>query len=462
MSQPQTQFDSWRIVVAKSDGSEILVLAQDGLFALPEVLLSRHQRLAWQINQQMQRDWHVAALSIASLPLTANGNGATTRYHVAETLPSETSLPKGLQWENVTALSKAQFRCLEDFESVASFLEQVSDSPTRHGPFGSLGWFESLATWVREVSETHGLTWDGSFEQLHAAPSFSLIRFVTSPYALWFKAVGEPNTREFQITQALAALLPDFVPRVVAVRPECNGWLAKEAPGATLDTVHDDTAWLQAASALAELQIASISHVEKLEAAGARPLHSLVSEASREKFASAATKLFSASRQRVRDPIADHFGEIALHARRVFERVSDLNIPNTLGHLDMNAGNVLVSGEKSTYLDWAEACVGFPFLTFEYLLQGFRRVFGRQSHHEPAVVKSYLSSWENRLPASAVEEAWEHSSFLALFAYTARCIAVSDTDLVDAPHLAKYVRSLLRRLNVDYRNSRIRADEVLR
>jgi hypothetical protein len=461
MSQPQSQFDNWRIVVATSDGAEILVLKQDGLCSLPEVMLDRRQRLAWQINQQMQRDWQLPVLSIAPIQPVSNEHEAVARYHLVEVNPREASLPEGLRPVRITALARDQFRCAEDFDIVASVLAKDCDSESRCSSFGKLGWFESLSAWVREVTESHGLTWDGTFEQLHAAPRFSLIRFVTSPCALWFKAVGEPNTREFQITQALAALLPDFVPRIVAVRSECNGWLAKEAAGATLDTVHDDGFWISAADSLAKLQIASISHVDKLEAAGARPLHSLVSDASRGKFASAATKLFSTSRQRFRDPIADHFEEIALRARRVFERVIELNVPNTLGHLDMNAGNVLVSGEKCTYLDWAEACVGFPFLTLEYLLQGFRRVFGRQSHHESAVVKSYLSPWENRLSPGAVAEAWEHSSFVALYAYTARCIAVSETDLTNAPHLSKYVRSLLRRLNVEYRDSRTRADEVL-
>ena len=460
MAQSQTPFDSWRIVVATRDGSEILVVAEDGLFALPEVALDRRQRLAWQINQQIGRDWQVPVLSIVPLRLSI-GCGVSSRYHLTEMRPREARLPEGTQSVKVSALTRAQFRYAEDFDAATSFLATASDSAKRIAPFANVGWFESLADWVRETAEAHGLTWDGTFEQLHAAPSFSLVRFVTSPYALWFKAVGEPNTHEFQISQSLAALLPDYVPPIIAVRPECNGWLTKEAVGETLDAVHDEAAWLKAANTLAELQIASVPHVEKLEAAKARPLHSLFSETSQKKFTSAATKLFSGSGQRVRDPIADHFAEIASHARRVLERITELKIPNTLGHLDMNAGNVLVSEEKCTYLDWAEACVGFPFLTFEYLLQGFRRVFGRESPHEPAVVKKYISSWENLLPAGAVEEAWEHSSFLALFAYTARCSSVSGADLTDAPHLGKYVRSLLRKLNVEYRNSRMRADEVL-
>ena len=45
------------------------------------------------------------------------------------------------------------------------------------------------------------------------------------------------------------------------------------------------------------------------------------------------------------------------------------NIPDTLGHLDLNPGNILISPDQCVFLDWAEAYVGPPFLTFQYLIE---------------------------------------------------------------------------------------------
>ena len=80
--------------------------------------------------------------------------------------------------------------------------------------FHALGWFSELRNWIESVVEPIGLHVNGRFRQLNASPSFSLIRFETDGPALWFKAVGEPNQREFTITCPLAQLFPDYLPRM--------------------------------------------------------------------------------------------------------------------------------------------------------------------------------------------------------------------------------------------------------
>src|SRR5260370_6875954 len=43
-----------------------------------------------------------------------------------------------------------------------------------------------------------------------------------------------------------------------------------------------------------------------------------------------------------------------------------LPIPDSLGHSDFNPGNIIISPERYTFIDWAEAHVSHPFLTFAY------------------------------------------------------------------------------------------------
>jgi hypothetical protein len=48
--------------------------------------------------------------------------------------------------------------------------------------------------------------------------------------------------------------------------------------------------------------------------------------------------------------------------------VEDLGLPDTVLHGDMNLANILVADERCVFVDWCEAYVGNPLVTFEHLL----------------------------------------------------------------------------------------------
>jgi hypothetical protein len=58
--------------------------------------------------------------------------------------------------------------------------------------------------------------------------------------------------------------------------------------------------------------------------------------------------------------------------RSIFEdvcsHVEDLEFPDTVLHGDMNLGNILVADDRCVFIDWCEAYVGNPLVTFEHLL----------------------------------------------------------------------------------------------
>src|SRR5208282_4489148 len=112
--------------------------------------------------------------------------------------------------------------------------------------------------WVTRSIEPLGLHLSGPFRQFNGSPTFSLIRFETNGPAVWFKAVGEPNVREFPITMALGKACPNYVPAVIATRPDCNGWLTREVEGINLGGSLDLSLWTTTASTLARLQVQSL------------------------------------------------------------------------------------------------------------------------------------------------------------------------------------------------------------
>jgi Ser/Thr protein kinase RdoA (MazF antagonist) len=127
--------------------------------------------------------------------------------------------------------------------------------------------------------------------------------------------------------------------------------------------------------------------------------------------------------------------------------LEDLQIPNTLGHLDLNPGNAIVSEDVCTFLDWAEAYVGPPFFSFEYLLQHFRRELGTTAALETQFVNAYRTPWGQLLPDELISEALAFAPLTAVFAYAAGTNAWKDEEKLRDPKIAGYFRSLARRMN---------------
>ena len=205
--------------------------------------------------------------------------------------------------------------------------------------------------------------------------------------------------------------------------------------------------WRNAASTLARLQIASTRFVPELLEAQAYPLDRMLSNAGTERFRTMARNVLTADTQFTCEKItSDELAELEESLRQCIEAASNSGIPDALGHLDLNSGNVVVSQDRCVYLDWAEACVGFPFLAFEYLLQSFRRAFGISPPQEREFINTYLSPWESVASQSAMQEAWASAPALAVFVYFLRCIDRCEGEIHSVPGRAEYLSFLLRRL----------------
>src|SRR5262249_33510396 len=241
-------------------------------------------------------------------------------------------------------------------------------------------------------------------QQFNTEPTFALVRLETNGPALWFKAVGEPNLREYGITLAISALFPSFVPELIAAHPAWNGWLSKEVEGRQLGD-SSTLLWERAARALGELQTVSVDKIQTLLNAGCRDLRceSLLSFV--DPFMNRMTELMAEQRKsppaRLTEP---ELQSLAERMKVAIEAWANLQIPDSIGHLDLNPENLLISEHRCIFLDWAEAYVGPPFLTFEYLC-------GCASRLAPDEVNlsanSYFGCWREHVSAQALSRAQE-------------------------------------------------------
>ena len=445
----QGEHEAFRVIILSPDGNDILVVPDSDRFALPSVEIPRWQRVAENLAEAVKTGWGEEIVCLFELSELTGTHGTGIHYQVARYW-STAGVPRiPTKWVPVAALSKDLLTDVADHSAIQRSIVQCGargkTSPT--GPFTCLGWFDELREWVKEVIEPLGFHLNGRFRQLNASPSFSLIRFETDGPALWFKAVGEPNQREFPIASELSRLFPRYVPIVMGTRPEWNGWLTREAVGKLLSDAQQNDLWEDAASSLAELQIDSIDHGTQIMAAGAHDLGVTALSKMVSPFIETVTQLME--RQIKIPPAPLNRKELLLLGDRLqtaLEALEALGVPETLGHLDLNPGNIVASADRCLFLDWAEAYIGKPFFTFQYLLEHLRRTAAEDSAIEMRIVSSYREPWERIVGSTAIDEALSLTPLLAVFAYAAGSEVWRDEEKVQDPATAGYLRSLARRM----------------
>jgi Ser/Thr protein kinase RdoA (MazF antagonist) len=232
------------------------------------------------------------------------------------------------------------------------------------------------------------------------------------------------------------------------VRPEWNGWLALEVEGINLSETQDPQHWKIASSALAKLQIESTERIGVLINSGARDLRASALPKLVRPFLNAMGQLME--KQIKIPPCVLSRSELMLLGEQIEEALTlsrDLRIPDALGHLDLNPGNVIVSEDQCVFLDWAEAYVGNPLFSFQYLVEHFRRMAGVNATAESGLTNAYAGEWQSLVSPKTLQEALALTPMLAVFAYAVTTDAWDDPVRLQDTRVTGYLRSLTRRMH---------------
>ncbi len=441
--------DLYRILLLQKNGTELLVSGEQPPFTLPSVEIPRWERVAENVTAAIRKCYAISAHCLFTPELSRTStDGERPLYQVMEAREASVAASEETHWLHVNSVAEQSFADRQDFAATSAMLRQIAEFQRGEaiGTFGRPGWIEELFAWAQRAIGPYGLRLSGEFRQLNASPAFALLRLETNRTAVWFKAVGEPNLREFPISVTLSKLFPGFVPTVIATHPTWHGWLTTEFRGSTLDEVPDAGAWERAAQTLAQLQIASVGKTDQLLDAGCRDVRAASLVALVDPFLEVMSRLME-QQQKTPPPVLgrDELRTLGLQIKEALSAWAQLDIPDTLGHLDFNPGNVLCSADQCVFLDWAEAYVGPAFLTFQYLLEHLGQASAQREIGPQRLVDHYTSNWLRRVPPSAVAAAQQMSPLLAVFA----CAVASNwTEALRSrdERFAGYLRSLTRRM----------------
>jgi hypothetical protein len=449
----QTDLVRYRVFILADHGSRLLVIANGPRFALPEIQISPFARTAELLAAAMRRDW---ALEVICLyPAEALGGRPSERhlwrYYLTEIQGSQPTVRQGM-WVSVSSLTEDSFSHGNDHQALLTFLARCCPSCNPHSAaFEIVGWFETVSRWISAVIKPSGLYLTGEFRQINASPAFSLIRFATNRQAVWFKAVGPPNVREFRITRYLAQIAPAFIPKILGARVKWNAWLMAEVEQSHPDDQSDMEIWATVAKTLARLQIASVGHSLHLINAGCRDMRVGTVLDGLDRFFEVMAFLMSQQTKEVPPPLSqDELRTLATQLKALLIEFQEFDIPNALGHLDLNPSNIVVTANRCVFLDWAEAYVGQPFLTLHYLLQHLCRFQG-QGLWETAVTSAYAQEWLALADPTAIRQALALSPLIAMLAYAFSADGWRDPKHRFAPEVASYLRSLTRQIQRETR-----------
>jgi len=446
MKAPE-QLVTYRLIITRRSASEVLLVPSGTRWTLPRVEIRPFRRLAAELTSEASRAWSVDAYCLLAGSVLSRGPAPGAHHAVLEAARQNDQAPGGSYWVARTTAGK---RCdLEENQMVTRALAELDCyvNGEKVGPFAKPGWLRDLFGWTAGQLAPLGLRLTGSFRQYNASPAFALLRLDAVERRVWFKATGEPNAHELPTTVELARLLTRYAPRVLAVHPDWNGWLAEEAEGVSLDESRDFSDWERAASDLAEFQIAAIGQHPRLLAAGLKDLRCAALVGRMEAFLTHMAELMAAQDAPTPAPLAPTelvtLGEALQDSCAVLD---SCGLPDTIGQVDFNPGNIVVSRNGCTFLDWAEGCVANPLLTFEYLRQHLGRSGVGAAASGQRLLASYLRPWGRLYPLAHLRRAAAFAPPVAVLAYAVAHDTWRCREQTRNPEIAGLYRSLTRRM----------------
>jgi hypothetical protein len=441
-------------VILRDRDREVLLEPDGGSFTIPVFDLPRRQRVAPHLLRAVEKLYGLAANCRFSFSLPVGESGQVGesggRCVVLEALRIPTSdstrawvATREIRWDSIRpeiareALSRALEKTMAYNEGLLT------------GRFVQPGWFQEIQDWVCRSVSPACMDPRGQWLQLNMGPDFSLISFDADGRDVWFKAVDLAGIREFTIVRELAALeLPHLAP-LLAAREEWRAWLMLGCRGCPLDQDATHPQWICVARGLAELQIASISHSRALIEAGCLDLRAPVLEEAIEPFLNSVASLFA--RQTTEAPRRLNRADLKLLAGQVKAscwQLRQLDVPDTLGHSDLNPGNVLVDDTQVVFLDWMQGHIGNPLLSFEFLLALCRRLLPGDDTLVTALRREYLCRWQSQFPDRDLERCSALVPLLAPFAFALNFRSPTGWQ-EERPEVAALLRSLARRMYVE-------------
>jgi Phosphotransferase enzyme family len=425
----------YQLLLVLPDSHKVLARLDGRGYRLPCVHIPKWARPAGELQKAIKAVWK---LSVVILDLVPHPEDAL-QCVVAEVFSSYR--PAGLAAVSVERLPDSEIS-----ERQRTIVQKIlAGECGERGCFSRIGWIDEAIAWLRcETGKSVALAEE--IQQYNASGAFALLRFpMQDRSAYWMKATGAPNAHELAVTSALSKLCPEYLSPPIAVRRDWNAWLMREA-GRPLETDLGLLALEQAVVSMSELQMTTVGSTEELRAAGAVEQRVGILRAH---FSELLDYLEETMAQQISTKVPrlerERLSEIGLIFQDASHRMEDLGIPDAVIHGDMNRGNILFDEFRCRFIDWSEAYIGNPFVSFQHLL--LLNTGELKETNDLRLKQAYRRAWMGLLDPAQINAAFALMPLLAVASYLYGRGDWLRSSRRNDPQRQSYARSLARHMD---------------
>ncbi|MBA3869010.1 MAG: aminoglycoside phosphotransferase family protein [Anaerolineae bacterium] len=312
-------------------------------------------------------------------------------------------LPEGAIWATqaiVSDLPEEQKMIVDDWFLWQSNISRIETEWYRPG------WFDKAVAWIEEQFDDRGILMTAPIEQIRSWERSAILRAQTTFGQYYFKALPSMFRHEPPLVKWLATKYPDDFPKPLLV----DGWrrwlLMPDYGSQTLDAVMDIERWESALRHFAELQISLSVRINDLIGLGCPDLRLFhLAEAIEPLLMSSAESLSGASLKITDDELAQLRARIPEFKQACID-LSAYSIPASLEHGDFWAGQIVIDGDKSVFIDWSDCSVSHPFFSLYFLQDADIRLPDAPNVRE-RLRDAYLQLWSAYEPLDKLVEAYD-------------------------------------------------------
>ena len=431
----------YRLAFILPESRQLLGIQNSGDIELPRISVPMWQRPAEQLTRLIEETWNIRTLVLDLLC----DSPISTPCAVIEVRSSSWQFTRrGLTTVHLGNIGRLSL----SGDERAALLSILSGSNTSRSPFALIGWINEAQEWIHTAIRDHDVIFTDEMRHLNAGGEFCLLRLETiAGPAYWLKAVGRPNAHEFGVTAYLAAVCPEYLPPILAIRADWRAWLMEEY-GISLHSSSSLEHFKRAAFNLANLQRRLIGRSADLLDAGCGDHRIGVLRAHIDNLIEYLDYAMSQQTSTKVPPVsASRLNKIGHLLHETCSAMEDLNIPDSLLHNDISPGSILTNGLDCVFTDWCEAYVGNPFITQEQLCVHASRKSESSQHWSSALKAVYRSVWSKDLSEHQVERALQLAPLLSVLSYLHGRGDWLETSRRTQPAFLSYSRSLARHMD---------------
>ncbi len=396
--------------------AQILLLADDVGHALPRYETTEPHY--WQdvaaVNQLADQQLGLKLTTLRCIE-TVFGDGQITMFYAMDGsyIPSGWIPPDGAIWATSSELDDLP---TGQMEVVSGWFDWTSDTNLIKIEWYRPGWFEKAAAWIENQFDDRGILMTAPVEQLRSWERSAILRAQTTFGQYYFKALPVMFRHEPPLVKWLATKYPEDFPKPLLV----DGWqrwlLMPDYGSQTLDAVLEINLWENALRHFAELQTSLSVRNNDLIGLGCpdRRLYHLADAI--EPLLMNSAESLSGTSLKINDDELDQLHARIPEFKQACIDLSAYSIPASLEHGDFSAGQIVVNGDKSVFIDWSDCSVSHPFFSLYFLTDTDIRLPDVPNARE-RLRDAYLQLWTAYEPLHKLIEAFDLAMYLAPLHY---------------------------------------------